>query len=90
MAEGTWKGATELPSINWRMSAALENVPRGDDEVAEVTNLEAAVRDWLQLDGELQAEAVLTPEHPIKLNEGEPIVSFSGLAIRDLADRLPD
>jgi hypothetical protein len=89
VAEATWGGASDAPSIDWHMSAALENVPRGDSEVAEVTNLERAVRDWLALDGELQAEALLTPEYPVRLNDGEPVVAFLGLAIRDLADRLP-
>lgn len=89
MAEATWGGANEAPSINWRMSAALENVPRGDTELSEVTNLEGTVRAWLALDVEHQAAAVLTPEHPMRLNEGEPIASFSGEAIRDLAAHLP-
>lgn len=74
-------------SIDWRMSAALENVPRGDSEVPEVTSLEQAVRAWTKLDGELQAEAVLTPERPVTI-DGEQVAGFSGLAIRDLAARL--
>lgn len=89
MAEATWGDANDASSIDWRMSAALENVPRGDTELAEVTNLEGAVREWLALDGELQSEATLTPERPIRLNEGEPIASFSGQAVRDLAAHLP-
>jgi len=77
-------------TIDWRMSAALENVPRGDDEVAEVTSLEGAVRAWTMLDGEMQGEAVLTPERPVDLDDGEPATAFAGMAIRALADRLPD
>lgn len=76
-------------TINWRMSAALENVPRGDSEVAAVTSLDQAVREWLGLDGESQAEALLTPEHPVTI-DGEETVAFAGMAIRGLAARLPD
>ncbi len=76
-------------TINWRMSAALENVPRGDSEVAAVTNLGDAVREWLDLDGELQAAALLTPEHPVTI-DGEETVAFAGMAIRALAAHLPD
>lgn len=75
-------------AIDWRMSAALENVPRGDAEVPEVTSLEAAVRAWQALDGEMQAEAVLTPERPVSVDDEEPTVAFHGLAIRALAERL--
>ncbi len=38
MAEATW-GGRGTAEIDWRMSAALENVPRGDDDLAEVTSL---------------------------------------------------
>lgn len=89
MAEATWGSASEPPAINWRMSAALENVPRGDTEVAEVTSLEAAVRDWLGLDLQHQTNATITLEEPVKLHHGEGSTSFSGDAIRALADRLP-
>ncbi len=88
MAEATWGTANAAPDINWRMSAAIENVPRGSAELAEVTSLEGAVREWLTLDSEHQAGALLTPEHPIKLNAGEPIAHFAGEEIGDLADRL--
>lgn len=77
-------------SIDWRMSAALENVPRGDAELPEVTSLEGAVRAWTRLDGELQAEAVLTPERPVAVDGGEAAVSFAGMAIRALAEKLPE
>lgn len=69
------------------MSAALENVPRGGGELPEVTSLAGAVRAWQALDGELQAEAVLTPERAVTL-DGESVSAFSGMAIRDLAARL--
>jgi hypothetical protein len=49
MNEASWGGAGS-PKINWRMSVALENVPRGDEQLAEVTSLEGAVRAWLALD----------------------------------------
>lgn len=75
-------------TIDWRMSAALENVPRGDSELAAVTNLEQAVREWLLLDAELRAEALLTPEHPVTI-DGEENVAFAGMAISALAECLP-
>ena len=50
MTEATWGETAKTPEINWRMSASLENVPRGDSDVAEVTNLGRAVRDWRELD----------------------------------------
>ena len=77
-------------AIDWRMSAALENVPRGNDELPEVTSLEDAVRAWAALDGELQGEAVLTPERPVSVDGGEPAAAFAGMAIRVLAERLAD
>ncbi|PAX09022.1 hypothetical protein [Sphingomonas lenta] len=88
MAEATWGDANTPPDIDWRMSASLQNVPRGGEEVAEVTSLESAVRAWLELDDEHQVAALLTPEHPIRLNEGAPLAHFSGEGIRALADRL--
>ncbi|KQU52889.1 hypothetical protein ASG67_08365 [Sphingomonas sp. Leaf339] len=75
-------------TIDWQMSAALENVPRGDSELPEVTSLRGAVREWTTLDGEMQAEAVLTPERPVAVDDGEPVTAFAGLAIRALAERL--
>lgn len=77
-------------AINWGMSAALENVSRDGAELPEVTSLEKAVRAWRDLDGELQAEAVLTPQQPVTIGDGEPTAAFAGLAIRALADELPD
>lgn len=78
MAEATWGDANDPPSIDWRMSAALENVPRGDDELPEVTNLAGAVLAWLALDHRHRSEATLTPECPVRLNNGEGFASFSG------------
>lgn len=89
MAEATWGDAT-APSIDWRMSAALENVPRGNEDLPEVTNLEAAVRAWLGLDPERQAQAVLTLERTVNINGDMPLDSFVGAAIGDLAARLHD
>lgn len=77
-----------MSGIDWRMSAALANVERGDSEVAEVTSLEQAVRAWLSLDNGLQNEAVLRPDHPVMI-DGETVAAFEGQAIRALADRLP-
>jgi hypothetical protein len=88
MPEATWSNGTDTPEINWRMSASLENVPRGASDVAEVTNLERAVRDWLALDARHQADATLTTEHAV-LIDGASITSFAGEAIATLASRLP-
>lgn len=87
MAEASW-GAAGSPEIDWRMSAALENVPRGGSEVAEVTSLERAVRTWLTLDPAHRAAATLTPEHPL-LIDGASFPMFAGEGIAALAGRLP-
>jgi hypothetical protein len=88
MTEATWGEETKTPDIDWRMSAALENVPRGETDIAEVTNLERAVRDWLGLDPAHREAAVLTTEHGVQI-DGAVDTTFSGEAIAALADRLP-
>ncbi len=88
MTEATWDESALTLEINWRVSAALENVPRGDSDVAEVTNLERAVRDWLELDPQHQAAAILTAEHPVQI-AGTSSTIFTGQGIAALADRLP-
>lgn len=88
MTEATWGESAKTPEINWRMSASLENVPRGDNDVAEVTNLERAVRDWSELDAQHQAAAVLTVEHPVQI-DGAATTTFAGEGIAALADHLP-
>ncbi len=88
MTEATWGDSTKTPAINWRMSASLENVPRGDSDVAEVTNLERAVRDWLALDPQHRDGAVLKSEHPV-LIDGSAHSSFAGEGIAVLTERLP-
>ncbi len=75
--------------IDWAMSAALENVRRGGEQLPEVTSLQGAVRAWLQLEGDLQAEARLTPERAVEI-DGVATPSFSGQAIAALAERLPN
>lgn len=87
MTEATW-GESAPSNIDWRISAALEDVPRGDAELAEVTNLEAAVRAWLALDSEHRAAATLTIEHAV-LIDGASITALSGDKIALLAKRLP-
>ena len=87
MTEATW-GDAASPAIDWRMSAALENVPRGDNDLAEVTSLERAVRTWLALDPAHRAAATLTPERPVTL-DGAPFAEFDGEGIAALAERLP-
>ena len=88
MTEATWGDTTNPTPIEWSMSAALENVPRGDSELAEVTSLEGAVRAWCDLDPEHQIQARLTTEHPIQF-EGVATAVFTGNAITELAKRLP-
>lgn len=88
MAEATW-GGRAAAEIDWRMSAALENVPRGNDDLAEVTSLEGAVRVWLRLDPAYREAALLTPERPVPI-DGTLIPAFHGEAIAALADRLSD
>lgn len=88
MTEATWDKSTTSPAIDWRMSVALENVPRGEEDVAEVTSLESAVRAWLSLDTAHQEAAVLTMEHPVII-DGTSLTSFTGDGIRQLAEQLP-
>lgn len=88
MTEATWGDGAKTPPINWRMSAALENVPRGGDDVAEVTSLEGAVRAWTQLDADHRAAAILSVEHPVQI-DGAASQSFAGEGIAALAERLP-
>jgi hypothetical protein len=88
VTEATWGEAAKTPEINWRMSASLENVPRGQTDVAEVTNLERAVRDWLALDPQHQSDATLTTEHTVQI-DGVSSTAFTGQAIAALADHLP-
>jgi hypothetical protein len=85
MTEATWGG--NEPAINWRMSASLENVPRGDSDLAEVTSLEGAVKAWLLLDDSHKAGAVLRPEHGIMI-DGAATQVFHAEGIAMLAERL--
>lgn len=88
MTEASW-GEAGSPEINWRMSAALENVPRGDQDLAEVTSLGGAVRAWQALDPSRQADAILTPEQPL-LIDGVAMSEFVGPGIEALVGRLPE
>ena len=90
MTEATWGEGAKTPDIDWRMSAALENVPRGDSDVAEVTSLEGAVRAWLDLDPDHRSAATLTVERIVQI-DGVPTQTFTGSGIAALAERLrPD
>ena len=88
MVEGSWNEEAKTSAIDWSVSAGLENVDRGGQDVAEVTNLETAVRTWLALDVEHQTDAVLTIEHPLQL-DGVATAHFSGATIMALAEHLP-
>ena len=70
------------------MSAALENVPRGGSELAEVTSLAGALAEWRSLDPAHQLVATLTLEHPV-LIDGVSLSTLSGASIRALAQQLP-
>lgn len=88
MAEATWGDAWKSPDVDWSMSVALENVTRGGEDIAEVANLAGVVREWLKLDPEHLAAAVLSLERPVLLDG----VSYDGLTsdgIAALAERLP-
>ena len=87
MTEATWGDDAMSPDIDWRMSASLENVPRGDSDVAEVTSLSGAVLAWRALDAEHRLAAVLTPERPL-LIDGAAMASFAGKGIGALVERL--
>ena len=88
MVEASW-GDAASPDINWRMSAALENVPRGLEELVEVTSLEKAVRAWLALDPTHQEDAILIPQHAL-IVEGVSMIEIRGDNIGSLALKLPD
>ena len=88
MTEAAWNDATKTPDIDWRISASLEDMPRGDTDVAEVTSLKGAVRAWAGLDPEHRGGATLSPGRPILL-DGASHASFAGGRIRLLDDRLP-
>ncbi|MBC9033878.1 hypothetical protein IAG41_15895 [Sphingomonas sp. JC676] len=88
MTEANWGDGALSPEIDWRMSAALENVPRGDSDLAEVTSLAGAVIAWLELDPTHRALALLTPERALVV-DGQSLPKLSGEAIAALAERLP-
>ena len=88
MAEASWGDDALTPDIDWSMSAALANVPRGGEELPEVASLRAVVRAWLDLDPAHQAAATLTPERPLTLG-GVTMETLHGEAIAALAERLP-
>lgn len=88
MTEATWGDDAKTPEIDWRMSAALQNVPRGDGDLAEVTSLEGAVRAWTTLDPKHRDAAVLTPERPLQI-DGMAHATIAGDGIAALAERLP-
>ncbi len=88
MTEASRGDATRTPSIDWRMSASLENVPCGDADMAEVTSLAGAVRAWRGLDPRHRAAAILTPERALQI-DGVSTASFAGEGIMTLSERLP-
>ena len=88
MTEATWGDDGRSSQIEWQMSAAIEDVPRGESDVAEVTSLEGAVRAWLTLDPQHRAAATLTLERAVQI-DGVSTTSFTGEEIFALAERLP-
>ena len=87
MVEASW-GDAATPDVDWHMSAALENVPRGGEELAEVTSLEGAVQAWMALDPQHRSHATLTPERPL-LVDGASLAELRGEHIGALAALLP-
>jgi hypothetical protein len=87
MTEGGWGEGSKSPPIDWHMSAALQNVPRGDGDLAEVTSLGRAVGAWLELDAQHRADATLTPERPVLL-DGVSHAQFSAEGIAALSELL--
>ena len=88
MTEASWGTDRKNLQIDWHMSAVIEDVPRGDSDVAEVTSLEGAVRAWLSLDPQHRAAAKLKLERAVQM-DGVSTTSFTGEGIAALADRLP-
>jgi len=88
LSEGSWGESTSTPIIDWSVSAGLENVSRGGQEIAEVTSLEGAVRAWQALEPALQEKATLTIDRPVLLN-GVAHSHLAGLTIAALAEHLP-
>lgn len=89
MTEARWGDDAKNLSVDWAMSAALENVVRGGGDIAEVTNLREAVEVWRDLDPDHRAKAILTLEHPVRL-DGVPANRFEGEGILALVERLAD
>ncbi len=88
MTEATWGDTAKTRDIDWRMSAARENVPHGNSDLAEVTSLAGAVRAWVELDPAHKAAATLTTERSVQI-DGVSATSFAGEGIAALAERLP-
>jgi hypothetical protein len=80
--------ANKPTSIDWRMSASLENVIRDGEEYAEVTSLEQAVHAWSALDEGHQAHARLMMDRPVTI-DGVVVAAFTGVAIATLFRHLP-
>ncbi len=89
MTEASWSGG-DAGAIAWKMSASLEDVPRGGEQVPEVTSLERAVRAWRELSPDQRTTAVLTSERPVTMPGETPVDRFVGDAIGRLAEQLPD
>lgn len=85
----SWGVDAQNPSPDWTMSAALENVPRGDEQLPEVTNLRDAVRAWQGLETASQDAAILILERLITI-DGAQVNRFEGQGIATLAKRLSD
>lgn len=88
MAEATWGDDTQNPPIDWKASAALEDIVRNGEHVPEVTNLERAVREWTALESAHRAGAVLTLEHPVTI-DGVEHHRLTADGIQMLAAKLP-
>ena len=88
MTEASWGEDVQNPPIDWKMSAALENVVRSGEDLPEVTNLEGTVREWMTLDPEHRRDAVITPERAVVI-DGAPHERLTADGIALLAAQLP-
>ncbi|MEN3746666.1 hypothetical protein TPR58_05770 [Sphingomonas sp. HF-S3] len=85
----SWGRDAQNPAPDWTMSVSLENVPRGGQQMPEVTNLRDAVRTWQQLDQPAKDNAILMLERPVTI-DGVQLERFEGQGIAPLAERMID
>lgn len=78
-----------MATIPWTASAALENVVRAGNDLAEVTSLEGCVRAWLELDDVHKRRAELVMEKAFQFQDEGYTRVFHEEGIAELAKHLP-